>query len=489
VRFLHPSETAGVSDWQFKQTFIIGRTEECGVCIKNEFVSRKHVEVFFEGGQWWARDLDSSNGVFVAGERIYKVPLSNTTIRLGIEGPEVLFAVEKPPPPPQRPSPPVQPPPTQPPAPIGDKTMVAQYVNRYFSAQASDQSAGEHTMYVRRAFQQVQAKQKFKYRWIMVALGICILGLAGYAFYQYQQIAKQKAIAKDIFYSMKSVDVEIANMEKLVLNSPSQAGQQEIRSFQNKREAMEKSYDRFLSTLHVYDEKMSPQDRLILRVARIFGECELDLPPDFITEVKKYIQKWQSSGRLERGIKRANANGYTGTITSEFFHDDLPPQFFYLALQESDFDPYISGPMTRMGIAKGMWQFIPKTAVKYGLHLGPLVDLPRPDIGDDRHHYERATKAAAAYIKDLYGTDAQASGLLVMACYNWGEDYVLPLVRQLPENPRDRNFWRLLAKDRDRIPQETYDYVFYIVSAAVIGEDPHAFGFNFDNPLVAAGRQ
>jgi hypothetical protein len=98
------------------------------------------------------------------------------------------------------------------------------------------------------------------------------------------------------------------------------------------------------------------------------------------------------------------------------------------------------------GIAKGMWQFIPETAVKYGLHLGPLVDLRRPDPADDRHHFDKETKAAVSYIKDLYDTDAQASGFLVMACYNWGEGRVLPLVRSMPDNPRERNFWRLLTK-------------------------------------------
>ncbi|MEA2257482.1 MAG: rane-bound lytic murein transglycosylase, partial [Acidobacteriaceae bacterium] len=47
-----------------------------------------------------------------------------------------------------------------------------------------------------------------------------------------------------------------------------------------------------------------------------------------------------------------------------------------------------------------------------------------------------------------------------------------------------RNFWKLLSKHRDKIPQETYDYVFYIASAAVIGENPRLFGFDFDNPLA-----
>jgi len=56
-----------------------------------------------------------------------------------------------------------------------------------------------------------------------------------------------------------------------------------------------------------------------------------------------------------------------------------------------------------------------------------------------------------------------------------------------PVNPRERNFWQLLSKHRDKIPQETYDYVFYIISAAVIGENPRMFGFNFDNPLADVG--
>jgi len=72
----------------------------------------------------------------------------------------------------------------------------------------------------------------------------------------------------------------------------------------------------------------------------------------------------------------------------------------------------------------------------------------------------------------------------VMACYNWGEDYVLPLVRSMPLNPKERNFWKLLSTYRKKIPQETYDYVFYIASAAAIGENPRLFGFDFDDPLA-----
>jgi hypothetical protein len=203
-----------------------------------------------------------------------------------------------------------------------------------------------------------------------------------------------------------------------------------------------------------------------------------------VAEVTRYIQKWQSSGRFARAVKLAQDLGYTKRIAEEFMAQGLPPQFFYLAMQESSFDAFASGPPTYMGIAKGMWQFIPDTGSRYGLTIGPLVRERQPDPNDDRHNWEKATHAAARYIKDIYSTDAQASGLLVIASYNWGEQRVIKLLRTMPANPRDRNFWQVLEKYPDRLVKETYDYVFYIVSAAVIGENPRLFGFPFDNPLA-----
>jgi hypothetical protein len=66
--------------------------------------------------------------------------------------------------------------------------------------------------------------------------------------------------------------------------------------------------------------------------------------------------------------------------------------FFYLALQESNFDIYSVGPKTYKGHAKGMWQFIPETAIKYGLRIGPLVDSGRPDPRDERHNFRKGHK-------------------------------------------------------------------------------------------------
>ena len=454
----------------FSQSFRIGRLPDCEVCIPENCVSRTHAEVVFEDGEWRLRDLKSANGIYLNGELVQSLSITdNATVRLGNVGPILTFSLEKPR--------------SKNAASTGTDTTIADYINRYFEPAKKDMHFGTHTMFVRQAFEKVQTRQKKKYWMIIAALAVLVSSVSAYAFYEHREAQRQRKLAEDLFYNMKALDVDIAGLELVVMESQSQRGKNEILTFQARRKEMQKSYDQFLNSLHVYNKKLSEQDRLILRVARIFGECEMNMPPGFVPEVHKYVDKWKSTDRLAHAVSTAVKNGYNVRISQEMLALDLPPQFFYLALQESNFDPYIVGPETRKGIAKGMWQFIPETAMKYGLRVGPLADLRRPDPGDDRHRVDPATKAAARYLKDLYSTDAQASGLLVMASYNWGENQVLPLIRSMPANPKDRNFWQLLTKHRDRIPQETYDYVFFIVSAAVIGENPRLFGFDFDNPL------
>src|SRR5262249_11489895 len=153
---------------------------------------------------------------------------------------------------------------------------------------------------------------------------------------------RQKALAEDLFYSMKSLDVEVAESERALEASGSPNAQALVRRYQSRRRDLETSYDKFLSTLRTYEKKMSEQERLVLRVARIFGECELEMPPGFVAEISNYIGKWRSTGRYARAVKLAHEKGYTKLVTDELLARDLAPQFFYLAMQESDFDTYIS---------------------------------------------------------------------------------------------------------------------------------------------------
>src|ERR1700733_9644437 len=121
--------------FQFSKAFRIGRVEECEICINNDYVSRVHAEVVFENGAWWVHDLNSSNGIYVGGERVKHVPVRQATvIRLGVYGTEVSLEVEA--------APAVNK------APTGSETMVARYVEHYFGKPAGGNTDRDHTTHV-----------------------------------------------------------------------------------------------------------------------------------------------------------------------------------------------------------------------------------------------------------------------------------------------------------------------------------------------------
>jgi hypothetical protein len=89
----------------------------------------------------------------------------------------------------------------------------------------------------------------------------------------------------------------------------------------------------------------------------------------------------------------------------------------------------------------------------------------------------------------------------VAASYNWGEHRVAGRLDDLagpqtipvaaldgiPENPEARSYWRFLVEFRDRMPDETRDYVLKIFAAAVIGDEPYRFGLDVRSPLREDG--
>ncbi len=338
-------------------------------------------------------------------------------------------------------------------------------------------------MMVRRAFAEVQRKQRWTYGMIIGLVVVLLIVAGSIAWYKHSQVIEQRKLAAEVFYTMRALEIDLIKLRVEAAQRKSQEAKKQIDAVKVQKKKLEQSYDRYVQSLDVYSKGLSEEEKLIMRMAHRFGECEINMPDGFVEEVSRFIKNWQSSRRLSRVIRRAVRNGYIPKIIDALNEEDLPPQFLYLAVQESNLNHRAVGPPTRFGIAKGMWQFIPSTAEKYGLRVGPLKDQNEVDLLDERHDFEKSTRAAARYLRDIYTTDAQASGLLVMASYNWGERRVVKLIQTMPENPRERNFWQLITTYRDKVPDETYDYVFSIFTAAVIGENPHLFGFDFDNPL------
>jgi pSer/pThr/pTyr-binding forkhead associated (FHA) protein len=72
---------------------VIGRDENAPVQVKDEFVSRKHMQVRYseESDAYFASDLKSRHGTFVNGNRIYEeTPLAENDL-LDIGGVTLLF--------------------------------------------------------------------------------------------------------------------------------------------------------------------------------------------------------------------------------------------------------------------------------------------------------------------------------------------------------------------------------------------------------------
>ncbi|MEM9997901.1 MAG: FHA domain-containing protein [Bacteroidota bacterium] len=521
---------------RFTSAFTLGRAEDCEVVVEHHLASRRHATVAFEGGQWWLRDLGSTNGTFLNGAPVDQAALPSVgSFSLGQDGPPLHFqikaSVAEPPsapyvPPheqgpqsshdpgsPESTASPRQPAPMRPGAqPVPPRVFESVEEARAYYLDPS-REAGEHTQIIRTIYRDAEKGQQRRFLPLIIgALLLCIVavGFAGWQFYQRDRIAEQ---AESLFDSMRQQDVQIAQLMALLVNSDDQtAGQEALREqlaqMRARREESAVLYDGFIRDLGQF-RKLSEREQLIYKTARIFNESHFTIPQSFVDTVNVYIRQWQSSSRFVNAVRRAEAEGYTPHIVRTFQQYGLPPEFFYLALQESNFEPKISGPWTRWGHAKGMWQFIPTTGEKYGLIPGPRQEFGVYDPYDERHDWVKATDAAARYILDIYSQLSQASGLLAMASYNWGEhriirrlDNIAPAptadslaglrigferaeaaLAGIPENTQARSYWKFYGEYSDRMPDETKGYVMHIFAAAVIGQNPRLFGIDMDNPL------
>ena len=81
---------------------------------------------------------------------------------------------------------------------------------------------------------------------------------------------------------------------------------------------MEANYDTFLSGLKVYGRALTEEERLILRVTRLFGECELVAPPEYLCRSHDLHPEVAVDRTLRPGGETGPGEGYTREIAEEF---------------------------------------------------------------------------------------------------------------------------------------------------------------------------
>jgi membrane-bound lytic murein transglycosylase D len=182
-----------------------------------------------------------------------------------------------------------------------------------------------------------------------------------------------------------------------------------------------------------------------------------DLPLVMNDQVAMFIN-YYSSPRGKATLEHAwtRAGRYREMIESVLKEEGVPQDLIYLAQAESGFQPLA---LSRAG-ARGMWQFMASAAEIYGLQRSWWVD--------DRQDPEKATRAAAHHLKDLY--NQFGDWYLAMAAYNSGASTVQHAV----ERTGYADFWELYR--RGVLPQETRNYVPIILAETIIAKNPEQYG-------------
>jgi membrane-bound lytic murein transglycosylase D len=199
-------------------------------------------------------------------------------------------------------------------------------------------------------------------------------------------------------------------------------------------------------------------------VKRIPSQLPLDLKP----AVENYISFFSSRGRGTLEAALARSGRYREMIQRVLKEEGVPQELIYLAQAESGFHPLA---VSRAG-ARGMWQFMASRATSYGLERNWWVD--------ERQDPEKATRAAARHLKDLY--KQFNDWYLAMAAYNSGPGTVQAAVARTGY----ADFWELY--NRGVLPKETRNYVPIILAVTIMAKNPGQYGLEHvqrESPLEA----
>jgi membrane-bound lytic murein transglycosylase D len=183
-----------------------------------------------------------------------------------------------------------------------------------------------------------------------------------------------------------------------------------------------------------------------------------DIPVELNEQVSQYIRLFQGPIRDHFVQWLSRATRYVPRMREILTQQGLPVDTVYLALIESGFSTQAYSPAR----AAGQWQFIGSTGRRFGLHNDFWVD--------ERRDPEKATLAAAGYLKELH--EQLGSWYLAWAGYNAGAGTIMRAIR----HSGTTDFWALIRGHV--MKKETKGYVPKLIAAALIAKHPHAFGFD-----------
>jgi len=180
------------------------------------------------------------------------------------------------------------------------------------------------------------------------------------------------------------------------------------------------------------------------------------LPLSVTDAVLGYINYFSGRGHktMIAGLERAGR--YRPMIQRVLQEEGIPQELIHLAQAESGFLPRA----VSLKAAAGMWQFVAWRGNQYG--------LKQTRYTDDRLDPERATRASARHLHDLY--NIFGDWYLAIAAYNCGP----VVVERAVERTGYADFWEL--RRRNVLPVETTNYVPIILAMTIMSKNAAEYG-------------
>ena len=186
------------------------------------------------------------------------------------------------------------------------------------------------------------------------------------------------------------------------------------------------------------------------------------IPITYNSKVNSIIKFFQKDGRrsVQNWLNRMEK--YKAIMLPILEEENVPPELFYVAMIESG----LNARALSYAYASGYWQFISSTAKIY--------DLKKDHWVDERSDFEKSTRAAARYFKDLHSYFGD--WYLSLAAYNCGQARVNRIIKR----QGTRDYWKLT-----RLPRETRNYVPNVMAAIYVAQNPEKYGFKIESePLL-----
>jgi membrane-bound lytic murein transglycosylase D len=203
------------------------------------------------------------------------------------------------------------------------------------------------------------------------------------------------------------------------------------------------------------EDDLFPTDRLVIP-----GNIDLrrtEVPLILNTQVHNQINFLVNRRPeiLERWLERSAI--YFPMMREIFEDEGVPLELIHLSMIESGLVPTARSHAR----AVGLWQFIYATGAHYGLEANWWID--------ERRDPEKATRAAAQHLRDLYNT--WGDWHLALAAYNVSPRRIRSGIQRAGGV---RDYWAIFPY----LPRETRGYVPGYIAATIVAMNPKEFGFD-----------